>query len=120
MTYANDGRFHENCAVLVRYPRTPEQEKADRESWPWLPGSVLEQCGPDQWRICVEVRELTVREDGSKPRRNATGQAVLPLLLPGRLRAETGAGQAVVRRKGAPHTRGDSMPIKVSGSPRRS
>jgi len=70
MTYANDDRFPENCAVLVRYPRTPEQEKAGRESWPWLPGSVLEQCGPDEWRICVEVRELTVREDGSKPRRN--------------------------------------------------
>ena len=71
MTCANDGRFPENCAVLVRYPRTPEQEKdGTRDAWPWLPGSVLEQCGPDEWRICVEVRELTVREDSSKPRRN--------------------------------------------------
>lgn len=29
--------------------------------------SVLEQCGPDEWRVCIEVRELAVRADGSKP-----------------------------------------------------
>jgi hypothetical protein len=32
----------------------------------WLPGSILEQCGPDEWHVCVEVRELAVLRDGRK------------------------------------------------------
>jgi hypothetical protein len=37
---------------------------ADRASWPWLPGSILEQCGPDEWKVRVEARELATVEDG--------------------------------------------------------
>ena len=57
----------EEMAVEVRFPRTPEQERDDRANWPWLPGTILEQCGPDEWRVCVEDISVAVREDGSKP-----------------------------------------------------
>jgi hypothetical protein len=60
-------KLADETPVLVRFPRTAEEEKGDRARWPWLPGTVLEKCGPDEWRVCVEVRELAVREDGSKP-----------------------------------------------------
>jgi hypothetical protein len=72
----NDGRFPDDSTVAVRYPGTPEPEnwppggpprhsQADRESWPWLPGTIMAQCGPGEWRVCVEVRELAQLEDGS-------------------------------------------------------
>jgi hypothetical protein len=63
----NDGRFPGESAVEVRYPRTKQEGQGDRSAWPWLPGSIMEQVGPDEWRVCVEVRELAVRRDGSKP-----------------------------------------------------
>jgi hypothetical protein len=59
--------FVEDTPVMVRYPLTREQERGDRAAWPWLPGTILEQCGLDEWRVCVEVRELAVRQDGSRP-----------------------------------------------------
>jgi hypothetical protein len=60
-------QFREETPVEVRYPRDKEEEeKGDRAAWPWLPGTVLEVCGPDVWRVCVEVPELAVRADGSK------------------------------------------------------
>jgi hypothetical protein len=63
-TYDNDGRFPDDSPVLVRYPRDKEQERGDRECWPWLPGSVVHQSGPDEWLVCVEVRDLATLEDG--------------------------------------------------------
>lgn len=57
----NDGRFPADSLVEVRYPRNKQD---DREQWPWLAGSILEQGGPDEWRVCVEVRELATLEDG--------------------------------------------------------
>jgi hypothetical protein len=33
--------------------------------WPWLPGSIVGQCGPDEWRVCVEACELATLGDGS-------------------------------------------------------
>lgn len=54
----NDGRFPDDSPVGVRSPRTEREETGDRSAWPWLPGSILEQCGPDEWYVCVEVREL--------------------------------------------------------------
>lgn len=53
----NDGVFPEETPVLVRYPLHAEQAD-DRSSWPWLPGTVLEQCGPNEWLILVEVSVL--------------------------------------------------------------
>ena len=61
----NDGRFPDGSLVKVRYPRTPNEEQGDRCAWPWLPGSILGQCGPDEWHVCVEARELATLDDGS-------------------------------------------------------
>jgi hypothetical protein len=63
----NDGRFPDDSPVEVRYPRS---KQGDRSKWPWLPGSILEQCGPDEWHVCVEVRELAVLRDGRKAPRS--------------------------------------------------
>jgi hypothetical protein len=59
--------FAEDMAVEVRFPRTKEEERGDRADWPWLPGTIVEQCGPDEWQVCVEDMAVAVREDGSKP-----------------------------------------------------
>jgi hypothetical protein len=59
--------FVEDTPVMVRYPCTREQERGDRAAWPWLPGTIVQQCGPDEWQVCVEDISVAVREDGSKP-----------------------------------------------------
>ena len=61
----NDRRFPDDSLVEVRYPRTRQEELGDRSVWSWLPGSILSQCGPDEWYVCVEVRELATLRDGS-------------------------------------------------------
>jgi hypothetical protein len=69
----NDGRFPDDSPVEVHYPLTKQQEQGDRSAWPWLPGSILEQCGPDGWYVRVEVRDLAVLRDGRRaPRRTAS------------------------------------------------
>ena len=60
----NDGKFPDESPVEVRYPRSEQEEQGDRERWPWLPGTIVEQCGPDEWYVCVVARELAVREVG--------------------------------------------------------
>jgi hypothetical protein len=50
------------------------EEQADRDTWPWLPGSIVEQCGPDEWYVCVEVRELAVLRDGRRAPRGAASR----------------------------------------------
>jgi len=57
----NDGRFPDESPVEVRYPRSKQEEHGDRERWPWLPGTIIEQCGLDEWYVCIEVRELAAR-----------------------------------------------------------
>ena len=66
MDQDNDGRFPDDSPVEIRYPRTSREEQGDRSAWPWLPGSILEQRGPDEWYVCVQVRELAVLEDGRR------------------------------------------------------
>jgi hypothetical protein len=63
------GSWREDDSVEVRYP-LPGTEQSDRASWPWLPGTVLAVCGPDEWQVCVEVREVATLEDGRPPRCN--------------------------------------------------
>jgi hypothetical protein len=63
-SYDNDGRFPDDSAVLVRYPRDEAQLRGDRECWPWLAGSIVHQGGPDEWLVCVLARELGELEDG--------------------------------------------------------
>jgi hypothetical protein len=61
----NDGRFPDGSPVEVRYPRDTQEEQGDRSAWPWLPGSIVSQCGPDEWYVCVEASELATLCDGS-------------------------------------------------------
>jgi hypothetical protein len=61
----NDGRFPDDSEVEVRYPRDKQEEQGvDRAGWPWLPGSIVEQCGPDEWYVAVCARSLAVLDDG--------------------------------------------------------
>ena len=59
--------FPDGCRVETRFPLTEGQERGDREAWPWLPGTIERQCGPDEWQVCVEDRRVAVRKDGSRP-----------------------------------------------------
>jgi hypothetical protein len=59
--------FAEDAAVMVKFPRTKEEERGDRARWPWLPGTILQRVGPDEWQVCVEDMAVAVRKDGSKP-----------------------------------------------------
>lgn len=74
----NDGRFPDEAHVEVRYPArliddewvqagalSRDEGGLDRDEWPWLPGTVLGQCGPDEWHVRVDVDELAEDdEDG--------------------------------------------------------
>jgi hypothetical protein len=40
----NDEKFPDESPVEVRYPRSKQEEHGDRERWPWLPGTIVEQC----------------------------------------------------------------------------
>ena len=75
----NDGRFPDDSAVEVRCPRYKREEQGDRSVWPWLPGSILSQCGLDEWYVCVEARELAMLGDGGP---TAAGTAERELLYP--------------------------------------
>jgi hypothetical protein len=78
----NDGRFPDDSPVEVRYPRTRQEELGDRAGWPWLPGLILSQCGPGEWHVCVEVRELVMLGDGSPaPAGTADGELLYPCCL---------------------------------------
>ncbi|MQA78735.1 MAG: hypothetical protein GEV10_09710 [Streptosporangiales bacterium] len=53
----NDGRFPDDTAVLVKYPRP--SDSADRDTWPWMTGVILGQVGPDEWDVLVEDHRVT-------------------------------------------------------------
>ena len=59
----NDGKFPDESPVEVRYSHSKQEEQADRERWPWLPGTIVEQCGPNEWYVCV-VAPRTGRAGG--------------------------------------------------------
>jgi hypothetical protein len=61
--------WREDDPVEVRYP-LPDSDERDRSSWPWLPGTILAVCGPDEWQVCVEVRELATPGHGRQSRHN--------------------------------------------------
>jgi hypothetical protein len=69
------GAWREDDAVEIRYP-LPGNEQSDRASWPWLPGTIIAVCGPDEWQVCIEVRKLATLEDGRPPRRNTPDHKV--------------------------------------------
>ena len=72
----NSGRFPDESLVWVRYP--PEGSTQDdalpRGQWPWLPGPIVSQRGPDEWQVLVEVRELATRKDGTRPRKDTASR----------------------------------------------
>ena len=72
----NDGRFPDESPVEVRYPRSKQEEQGDRERWPWLPGTIVEQCGPDEWYVCIEVRELAALRDGRRAPRGTASRSL--------------------------------------------
>ena len=59
--------FADDIAVMVKFPRTKEEEQGDQARWPWLPGTILRRVGPDEWQVCVEDLAVAVRQDGSRP-----------------------------------------------------
>ena len=69
--------FPDETPVLVRYPRDKQEERGDRETRPWLPGYIVQRCGPDEWQVCVEAREVAVTEDGSTPPADAPDDELL-------------------------------------------
>ena len=94
----NDGRYPDESDVLTPYPLTPEQGSGDRAGWPWLPGWIVSQCGPDEWEICVQEPALARLDDGAVPPPGTPGEGVqLPGVLQGRIR---GSGQVTVPRPG--------------------
>ena len=74
----NDGGYPDESPVEVRYPRSKQEEQGDREQWPWLPGRIVEQCGPEEWYVCVEVRELAVLRGRRAPRGTASRNLCYP------------------------------------------
>ncbi|GAB3822881.1 hypothetical protein [Kribbella italica] len=63
----NDGRFPNDTTVWTPYPLTEEENTLTAcldGSWPWLLGTVLGQCGPDEWHIVIDVPELIEHGDG--------------------------------------------------------
>lgn len=57
MTYAidNDGRYPDDSPVWVWYPPSGPKGTYNpgRDHWAWLPGSILGQCGPDEWHVVL-------------------------------------------------------------------
>ena len=69
--------FPDDSPVEVRYPvdGTPTKTSAGttvyisdvpRESWPWLPGVIEQQCGPDEWQVTVLARQVAELQDGTR------------------------------------------------------
>ena len=50
--------------VEVRFPLNAEQEARDSEAWPWVPGWIVQVCGPDEWLVCAQHPALAVAEHG--------------------------------------------------------
>lgn len=81
----NDGRFPDESPVLTPYPLTPEQNTPDkRDSWSWLPGTVLEQVAPDEWLVVMDGRADLAYPDPDDP-----GEYLYPICFrdPSELRA---------------------------------
>jgi hypothetical protein len=69
-------QFSNDSAVLVWYP-LPGADYHDRDAWTWLPGSILSQCGPDEWHVVIEVPALA-EPDPSAPNGHAPENPLYP------------------------------------------
>lgn len=61
----NDGRFPDGSAVEVRYPPTREEERGDRDQWPWFAAVIECQVAIDEWLVRLTAPELGRLEDGT-------------------------------------------------------
>src|SRR5215813_4724036 len=62
------GAWREDDPVEVRYP-LPDSAERDRSSWPWLPGTILQVCGPDEWQADPGIAEQVTTTLASLPQR---------------------------------------------------
>jgi hypothetical protein len=60
----NDGRFPDESEVRTPFPLPHQDHTVPRELWSWLPASVVQQCGPDEWQLVVEDDRVSFIEDG--------------------------------------------------------
>ena len=102
----NDGKYPDESPVEVRDPCSKQEEQGDREQWPWPPGTIVEQCGQDEWYVCVEVRELAVLRAGRRaPRGTASRNLYYPCCYRDgseiRPRTASSGGAAPATRRGA-------------------
>ena len=115
----NDGKFPNESPVEVRYLRSKQEEQADRERWPWLPGTIVKQCGPDEWYVCIEVREMAVLRDGRRaPRGTASRNLYYPCCFrdSSEIRPRTASSDpAAATRRGWPGERGPGDPLLDGG-----
>jgi len=79
----NDGRFPDKSRVEVRYPRSRQEEQRDRARWPWLPGTIVEQCGPDEWYVCSPRSVCGVGRGRAAAEPAGYGRAVRAVPSPG-------------------------------------
>jgi len=71
--------FPDESDVLVRYPALGMTADHARDTWPWVPGVIESQRGPDEWLVTVYARELAELEDGSPaPEGTADGDLFWP------------------------------------------
>ncbi len=61
----NDGRYPDGCPVLTPFPVTDQEIAGGRGAWPWLPATVVAQCGPDEWSVCIEDERAAADDDGT-------------------------------------------------------
>ncbi|MBO3753076.1 hypothetical protein J5X84_44150 [Streptosporangiaceae bacterium NEAU-GS5] len=72
----DENPFPDDSPVLVWFP-LPDANPRDRGSWSWLPGSVLSQCGSDEWHVVVELPALA-EPDPSIPNGDAAENLLYP------------------------------------------
>ena len=56
--------YPEDTPVLVRFP-LPGQSSTDRDSWPWLRGTITAVCGEDEWQVIVT--DPRMEQNGTYP-----------------------------------------------------
>jgi hypothetical protein len=67
-TGSGENSYPDDSAVYVRFPLTREQRDGDRAAWPWLPGTIVQRCGPDEWDVqATEIRNGEIRTRGTGP-----------------------------------------------------
>jgi hypothetical protein len=67
MTCDDGNPYPDGTPILVRYPCTEAEQQADREQWPYLPGTIEQRVGEDEWQVIVQDRAVAELEDGTAP-----------------------------------------------------